>query len=90
MKLIVKRNLNDYESWKNIVQGNNELRKEKGSRGVNVYRSAQNPREVYMVFDWDDEKPYRGYMEQPEVKQMLAETGSTEIIEISETFSLEA
>lgn len=90
MKFIVKRNLNDYDSWKEVVSGNSELRKEKGSRGVAVYRSSQNPNQVYMVFEWDDAKPYRDYLDLPEVQEVLAATGSTEVIGISEHFSLEA
>lgn len=90
MKIIVKRNLTDYDSWKNIVSSGNETRKEKGSQGVTVYRSAKNPNEVYLVFDWDDQKSYLDYFNLPQVQKALSDTGTTEIVEISESFSLEA
>lgn len=90
MKILVKRNLKDYNSWKEMVSGNNELRKEKGSKGVSVYRSARDPNEVYLVFDWDDTKSYLDYFNLPDVQKVLEETGSTEVVEVSETFNLEA
>lgn len=90
MKIIVKRNLNDYDSWKRVVSTGNEIRKEKGSKGGMVYRNAKNPNEVYLVFDWDETKSYLDYFNLPEVQKGLEDTGSTEIIEVSESFPLEA
>ena len=46
--------------------------------------------EVYAVFDWDDRKSYLGYFNLPEVQKALADTGTTEIVEVSESFNLEA
>lgn len=54
-----------------------------------VYRNANDPNKVYPVFDWDDAKPYTNYMNLPEVRKALADTGTIEIIEVSETFILE-
>lgn len=90
MKIIVKRELNDYEAWKNVVSTGNEMRKEKGSKGGTVYRNAKNPNQVFLIFDWDDNKSYLDYFKLPEVAKGLSDTGTTEIIEVSESFNLEA
>jgi len=90
MKIIVKRNLNDYDSWKKMVSERNELREKMGSKGVTVHRSAKDPNQVYLAFEWDDQKSFLDYFNLPDVQKALAETGSTEIIEISESFRLEA
>ena len=90
MKIIVKRDLKDYHSWKKMVSERNEMRAEKGSKGATVYRNAKNPNQVYVVFEWDDQKSYLDYFNLPDVQEALAETGTTEIIEISESFDLEA
>lgn len=89
MKIIVKRNLKDYNSWKELVSTKNEARKDMGSKGMTVYRSVKDPNEVYCVLDWDDQKSYLDYFDLPEVQKALEDTGSTEIIEVSETFHLE-
>ena len=89
MNIIIKRKLKDYDSWKKIVSDLNGLRKEYGSKGMTVYRNAKDPNEVYLVMKWDDEKPYINYFNLPEVMKALADTGTTEVIELSESFYLE-
>lgn len=89
MKLIIKRKLNDYDAWKKVVSNLDGLRKEYGSKGLTVHRNAADPNEVYLIFDWDDSKPYTNYTKLPEVQKAVADTGTMEIIEVSETFHLE-
>jgi len=88
MNIIVKRKLKDYDAWKKVVSDLDGMRKEYGSKGVTVYRNARDPNEIYLIFDWEDEKPYINYLELPEVKKALADTGTTEVIEVSESFHL--
>ncbi|MCC6614072.1 MAG: antibiotic biosynthesis monooxygenase [Anaerolineae bacterium] len=88
MMIIVKRELNNYDSWKALVDDNEGVRKGKGSRGAVVYRSLHNPNEVYLIFEWDDQKSYLDYFDMPDVQQALARTGTTEIIEVGEVFHL--
>jgi len=89
MHIIVKRNLKDYDSWVKVVSEANEVRKGYGSKGGTVYRSATDPNEVYLVFEWDDSKLYMDYFNRPDVQKALADTGTTEIIEVSESFHME-
>jgi quinol monooxygenase YgiN len=90
MIIIIKRTLNDYDSWKTLVSENNETRQAMGSRGVTIHRSKQNPNDVYLIFDWDDGKSYLDYFNLPAVQRSLADSGTTEVIEVSESFSLKA
>lgn len=88
MNIIIKRTLKDYDSWKKVVSENTGLRGQYGSKGARVYRSAKNPDEVYLVFEWDDSKPFANYMDRPDVKQAFEDTGTLEVIEVSESFTL--
>jgi quinol monooxygenase YgiN len=65
------------------------MRKNHGSKGAMVYRSAGNPDEVYLVFEWDDHKSYKTYFNHPDVQKALEDSGTTEVIEVSEAFHLE-
>ena len=89
MNIIVRRKLKDYDSWKMIVADANQVRKEYGSKGGTLYRNAKDPDEVYLIFEWDDRKPYMNYFNRPDVQKALADTGTTEIIEVSESFYVE-
>ena len=89
MNIIIKRKLKDYDTWKKVVSNLDGLRKQYGSKGLTAYRNAKDPNEVYLIFEWDDGKPYASYLNLPEVKKALADTGTTEVVEVSETFHLE-
>ena len=89
MNIIVKRKLKDYNAWKKVVSDANEVRKQYGSKGMTVYRSASDPNEVYLLIEWDNSKPYMNYFNRSDVQESLAATGTTEIIEVRESFSLE-
>jgi quinol monooxygenase YgiN len=89
MNIIIRRQLKDYETWKKVVSQLDGMRKEYGSKGLTVYRNASKPDEVILVFDWDDRKPYQNYLNHPEVQKTLKETGTLEVIEVSDTFHLE-
>ena len=88
MNLIVRRKLNNYDAWKRGVSVPDGLRKKYGSKGATVYRSAHDPNEVYLVFEWQDGMPPSEYLNLPEVKKALADSGTTEVIEVQETFQL--
>jgi len=89
MKFIIKRELKDYDSWKKVVSNLDGLRKQYGSKGMTVYRSAKDPNEVYLVVEWEEGKPYTNYFNLPEVQKALADTGTIEVIEVGESFYLE-
>lgn len=89
MYLIIRRKLNDFDSWKSMVSDLEGTRKEHGSRGMTVYRSAEDPNQVTLILVWDDQKPWREYFERPDVRQALMASGEkAEITEISERFEL--
>lgn len=89
MKVIVRRQLKDYDAWLPLVTDRNPMRREYGSRGGTVYRTARDPNEVYLVFDWDDQTPFRAYFDHPDVQKALSDTGTTEFIEVSDSFTLD-
>lgn len=88
MQIIVRRQLRDYDTWKKLVSEMDGVRREHGSQGATVYRSAKDPNDVFLVFQWDDRKSYLDYFNRPDVQNALAETGTTEVIEVGESFHL--
>jgi quinol monooxygenase YgiN len=88
MNIIVKRKLKDYEAWKKLVSEMDGVRQAYGSQGVTVYRNASDPKEVYLIFEWSDDRSYLEYFNRPDVQQALENSGTTQIIEVSEAFHL--
>jgi quinol monooxygenase YgiN len=89
MHLIVRRKLNDFDTWRTMVNDMEGIRKDYGSRGMTVYRSAEAPNEVTLVIEWDDNKPWREYFGRPDVQEALKASGdTTDITEVSERIEL--
>jgi hypothetical protein len=51
-----------------------------------TFLNFSDPNEVYLISDWEDGKPYTSYSNLPEVKKELTDTGTTEVVEVSESF----
>ena len=86
--MIVRRKLNDFDTWRTMVDDMEGIRRDSGSRGMTVYRNAKDPNEVTLVFEWDDNKPWREYFERPDVQEALKASGSVDITEVSERLEL--
>ncbi|HOU42368.1 MAG TPA: hypothetical protein PK829_13965 [Promineifilum sp.] len=88
MYALIRRQLNDYDRWKETVTTLDGLRAQYGSRGMTIFRAARDPNEVYLLLEWDDDKSPDDYLNLPQVQQALASTGTSEVIAISEVMRL--
>lgn len=63
--IISKRKLaaGDFDNWKARFESAAAARKAAGCRGVRRFRSADNPDEVIVVFDWDTLDNARHFIE---------------------------
>jgi hypothetical protein len=54
--VIVKYKVADYARWKPIFDAGGANRQAGGSKGGQLFRSADDPNEVVMLFEWDLEQ----------------------------------
>ncbi len=54
--VIVKHKVADYARWKPIFDADGANRQAVGSKGGQLFRSADDPNDVVMLFEWDLEK----------------------------------
>jgi quinol monooxygenase YgiN len=52
--MLVRHKVADYEKWKPIYDEHAEFRKASGSKGAQLFRNANNPDEIVLIFEWDD------------------------------------
>ena len=72
--VIVKHTVADYGRWKTIFDADGANRQAAGSKGGQVFRSADDPNEVVMLFEWDLEKA-RQFSQREEVRAKMREAG---------------
>ncbi len=71
---IVKHKVADYARWKPIFDADGANREIGGSKGGQLLRSADDPNEVVLLFEWDQEQA-RQYSQREEVRARMQEAG---------------
>ena len=73
--VIVKYKVADYARWKPIFDADGANRQAGGSKGGQLFRSADDPNEVVMLFEWDLEQA-RQYSQSEELRAKMQEAGA--------------
>jgi heme-degrading monooxygenase HmoA len=69
----------DYARWKSVFDGDPLDRGSNGSKGGFVFRSANDPNEVMLLLEWDDDKldQFRQLNQSPKMKEVQERSGYT-------------
>ena len=71
----VQLTLQDYARWRPVFNELGALRKSHGSKGGRLFRKADAPNEVAVLFEWDDRANARRYFESDELRQGMQRAG---------------
>lgn len=69
--------MEDFEKWRSTFHDNEAYRTEHGERGYQVFRSVEDPNEVVVLFEWDENEDPRTFFESEEMRETMAEAGLT-------------
>lgn len=72
--LMVTQKVADYAKWKLIFDADSPTRLAGCSQGGQIYRSADDPNEVVILFEWELEQA-RQYSQSEEVRAKMREAG---------------
>jgi heme-degrading monooxygenase HmoA len=72
--VMVTHKVADYTRWKPIFDADGANREIAGSQGGQLFRSADDPNEVAILFEWDLEQA-RQYSQREEVRAKMQEAG---------------
>jgi quinol monooxygenase YgiN len=54
IQVLVRHNVEDYNTWRPVYDGHEAFRKETGSKGAVVFRDANDPTNVVVITRWPD------------------------------------
>lgn len=66
--LLVRHKNKDYEKWKTVFDGHGATRKTSGSKGGRIFRNADNPNEMVIIFEWDSLERARKFAQLQDLK----------------------
>jgi quinol monooxygenase YgiN len=75
--MLVQHQVSDFAKWKAVYDSVFDLRKSNGELADDIYRDADNPNNITLVFKWDSLERAKKYAQSPELKEAMQKAGVT-------------
>ena len=80
--VLVRHKVDDFDSWKEGFDASAEMRQSHGAEKGHLFRSADNPDEVFILFHWDDIDRARTFTQSAELREAMEKAGVSDQPEI--------
>jgi heme-degrading monooxygenase HmoA len=72
---LVHHKVEDYKSWKSVFDAHSSLRSEAGSLGGKIFRSTNDPNEVFTLLEWDSLANAQKFAQSDNIKEAMKKAG---------------
>ena len=72
---LVHHKVEDYKTWKSAFDGYSTLRSEAGSLGGKIFRSTNNPNELFVLLEWDSLANAQKFAQSDNIKEAMKNAG---------------
>ncbi len=73
--MLVRHKVRDYDKWKPIYEEHGATRKASGSKEARLFRNADNPNEMIILFEWDDLAKARKFAQSEDLIKTMQKAG---------------
>lgn len=73
--MLIRHKVKDYAKWKPVYDEHNATRKEAGSKGGRIFRKANDPDELIILFEWDSLDNAKKFAKSDDLKKRMQEAG---------------
>jgi quinol monooxygenase YgiN len=73
--MLVHHKVKDYAAWKAVYDSVEDLRAANGELSDTIYRDANDPNSLTVVFGWDSLENAQKYAQSPELKAAMEKAG---------------
>jgi heme-degrading monooxygenase HmoA len=84
--LLVHHKVEDYNKFKPVFDAHASFRSEGGSRGGKIFRSTNDPNELFVLLEWDSVQNAQKFAQSDELKEAMQEAG---VISMPEVYFIE-
>lgn len=91
IQVLVHHKVADYQNWRAVFDSALDFRQRGGERGCRVFRTAGNPNDLTLSFEWEDLGKAQGYMSSDELHNKTKQAGvvgAPEIHYLAEMYSI--
>jgi heme-degrading monooxygenase HmoA len=73
--ILVHHKVEDYSKWKLVFDAHGLFRSENGSKGGKVFRSADNPNDVFVLLEWESMGSLQKFSQSESLKEAMQKSG---------------
>jgi heme-degrading monooxygenase HmoA len=73
--MLVRHKIEDYAKWKPHYDQHASTRKASGSKKAHLFRNADNPNELIILFEWDDLGKARNFARSEDLIKTMQKAG---------------
>lgn len=73
--LLIRHKVKDYDKWKPVFDEHGSTRKANGSKGGRLFRNADDPNEIVIIFKWDSLDKARKFVKSENTKKAMHRAG---------------
>lgn len=73
--LLVRHRVEDYARWRTVFDEHGVNRQSGGSRGGHLFRNADDPNELLILFEWDELEKARQFTQSDDLRQAMQRAG---------------
>jgi heme-degrading monooxygenase HmoA len=81
--MIVQHKVNDFAAWKKVYEANKPLRTSNGELADQIFRDADDPNKLIVVFKWDSLANAQKFAHSPELRAAMEKAGVVGVPAIS-------
>jgi heme-degrading monooxygenase HmoA len=75
VQVIVRHKVQDYTKWYAMYTGHASTRKTGGSKGARLFRNADNPNELVILFEWENLEKARQFVQSEDLRKIMEKAG---------------
>jgi hypothetical protein len=69
--VLLQHTVADYAEFKSIFDADGPHRRRRGSKGARLFRTAEDPNVLFMLFEWDDLEKARNFAASYELQEAM-------------------
>ncbi len=73
--ILVHHKVEDYKKWRPFFDDHSSFRSKNGSIGERIFRSANNPNEIFILFEWDSIENAKKFSQSDNLKEIMQKAG---------------
>lgn len=74
-RILIRHRVDDYDEWKPVFDEHRETREEYGVQGGQLFRTADDPDELVILFEWDSLENARAFVESDDLREAMERAG---------------